>query len=122
MMAKIFGPQSVPAKFAAFPKETALRPSQLRASAAESALMVPDAVMLGGQYADLKMPVAIIAGEQDKLIDIDTQSARLHSDVSHSSFHRVAGNGHMIQQTATDQVMMAIREVSGASNEPAVGE
>jgi pimeloyl-ACP methyl ester carboxylesterase len=112
MMAKIFGPRSVPKKFGAFPKEMALRPSQIRASAAESALMIPDAFKLRDQYPNLKMPVVIIAGEQDRLIDIDTQSARLHSDIPQSKFHRVAGNGHMIQQTATDQVMSAIREVA----------
>jgi pimeloyl-ACP methyl ester carboxylesterase len=117
MMAKIFGPRSVPAKFGAFPKEMALRPSQIRASAAESALMIPDAFRLRNQYAHLKMPVVIIAGEEDRLIDIDTQSARLHSDISQSSFHRVAGNGHMIQQTATDQVMSAIREVAAVRTE-----
>jgi pimeloyl-ACP methyl ester carboxylesterase len=112
MMAKIFGPRSVPKKFEAFPKEMALRPSQIRASAAESALMIPDAFHFRNQYEDLKMPVVIIAGEQDRLIDIDTQSARLHSDISQSRFHRVAGNGHMIQQTATDQVMSAINEAA----------
>jgi len=117
MMTKIFGPRSVPKKFEAFPKEMALRPSQIRASAAESALMIPDAFRFRNQYADLKMPVVIIAGEQDRLIDIDTQSARLHSDISQSSFNRVAGNGHMIQQTATDQVMSAIREVAAGSTE-----
>jgi pimeloyl-ACP methyl ester carboxylesterase len=117
MMKKIFGPRSAPRKFEAFPKEMALRPSQIRASAAESALMIPDAFHQRNQYANLKMPVVIIAGEQDRLIDIDTQSARLHSDVSQSRFHRVPGNGHMIQQTATDQVMSAIREVaSGPTN------
>jgi pimeloyl-ACP methyl ester carboxylesterase len=121
MMAKIFGPRSVPKKFEAFPKEMALRPSQIRASAAESALMIPDAFRLRNQYADLKMPVVIIAGEQDRLIDIDTQSARLHNDISQSRFNRVAGNGHMIQQTATDQVMSAIREVASCPSklEPA---
>ena len=120
MMAKIFGPQSVPEKFEAFPKEMALRPSQIRASAAEAALMIPDAYKLRGQYADLKMPVVIVAGEQDRLIDIDTQSARLHSDITQSKFHRLPGNGHMIQQTATDQVMSAIREVaSGHQNQTA---
>ncbi len=119
MMAKIFGPRSVPKKFAAFPKEMALRPSQIRASAAESALMIPDAFRLRNRYANLKMPVVIIAGEQDRLIDIDTQSARLHSDISQSRFHRVAGNGHMIQQTATDQVMSAIREVAAGSTQMA---
>jgi pimeloyl-ACP methyl ester carboxylesterase len=114
MLAKIFGPRSVPKKFAAFPKEMALRPSQIRASAAESALMVPDAFMLRDQYADLQMPVVIIAGEQDKLIDIETQSARLHSDISQSRFRRLPGNGHMIQQTATEQVMSALREVASS--------
>jgi pimeloyl-ACP methyl ester carboxylesterase len=122
MMAKIFGPRSVPEKFGAFPKEMALRPSQIRASAAESALMIPDAFMLGSQYAELKMPVVIIAGEQDKLIDTETQSARLHYDVSHSSFHRIEGNGHMIQQTATDQVVSAIREVANGSTSLAAAE
>jgi pimeloyl-ACP methyl ester carboxylesterase len=43
MMIKIFGPRSVPKQFKAFPKEMALRPSQIRASAAESVLMIPDA-------------------------------------------------------------------------------
>jgi pimeloyl-ACP methyl ester carboxylesterase len=112
MMSTIFGPRSVPVKFKGFPKEMALRPSQIRASAAESALMIPDAFRLRKQYADLEMPVVIIAGEQDRLIDIDTQSARLHSEISQSRFHRVAGNGHMVQQTATDQVMSAISEAA----------
>ena len=84
--------------------------------------MIPDAFMLRGQYADLKMPVVILAGEQDRLIDIDIQSARLHSDVSQSSFHRIAGNGHMIQQTATDNVMSAISEVERASTALAAAE
>jgi pimeloyl-ACP methyl ester carboxylesterase len=121
MMAKIFGPRSVPNKFEAFPKEMALRPSQIRASAAESALMIPDAFHLRKKYVDLKMPVVIIAGEQDRLIDIDSQSARLHSDVSQSRFHRIPGNGHMIQQTATDRVMSAISEVASCPANAAAG-
>jgi pimeloyl-ACP methyl ester carboxylesterase len=122
MMAKIFGPRSVPEKFGSFPKEMALRPSQIRASAVESALMIPDAFMLRSQYAHLKSPVVIIAGDEDELIDTETQSARLHSDVSHSSFHRIVGNGHMIQQTATDQVLLAIREVANRSTSLAAAE
>jgi len=84
--------------------------------------MIPDAFVLRNHYADLKMPVVIIAGEKDKLIDIDTQSARLHSDVSQSTFHRIAEHGHMIQQTATDQVMSAISEVASASTALAATE
>lgn len=115
-MAKMFGPQPVPRKFKDFPREMALRPSQLRAAATETVLMVPDALVLRGRYADLKMPVVIIVGEEDRQVDIETQSARLHSDISHSSFHRIGRNGHMIQQTATDEVMSAIREVANGQS------
>ena len=114
LMTKIFGPRSVPEKFEGFPKEMAVRPSQIRASAAESALMIPDAFQFRDQYANLKMPVVIVAGEEDRLVDIDTQSEQLHRDVPQSRFHRVPGTGHMIHQTATGVVMSAIDEVATA--------
>jgi pimeloyl-ACP methyl ester carboxylesterase len=115
LMAKIFGPRSVPKKFDGFPKEMALRPSQIRASAAESALMIPDAFYFRDEYANLKMPVVIVAGDQDRLVDIDAQSNRLHRDVPQSRFHRVPGAGHMIHQTATGVVMSAINEAAADS-------
>ena len=46
LMRKMFGPAGVPEKFEAFPSEMAMRPSQIRASAAESALMIPGAFTL----------------------------------------------------------------------------
>ena len=112
LMAKIFGPRSVPKKFGGFPKEMALRPSQIHASAAESALMIPDAFHFRDEYSNLKMPVVIVAGDEDRLVDIDAQSTRLHRDVPQSRFHRVPGTGHMIHQTATGVVMSAINEVA----------
>ena len=77
--------------------------------------MVPDAFQFKDKYAELKMPVVIIAGEDDRLIDIDKQSARLHAHVSQSALHRIPQNGHMIHQTATDEVMAAINEVAGSA-------
>lgn len=111
-LAKMFGPRSVPRKFEGFPKEMALRPSQIRSSAAESALMVPGAFQFRNEYANLKMPVVIVAGNEDRLVDTDAQSDRLHRNVPQSRFHRVPGTGHMVHQTATAVVMSAIREVA----------
>ena len=112
LMRKLFGPHPVPEKFAGFPKAMAVRPSQIRASAAESALMVPGAAAARESYSGLKMPVAIIAGTEDRLVDTQAQSARLHHEILQSSFHRVPGAGHMIHQTATGAVMAAIQEVA----------
>ena len=112
LMRRIFGPSPVPKKFGGFPKEMALRPSQVRASAAEWALMLPSAFASRKDYARLTMPVVIIAGEEDELVDIDKQSARLHQDVTQSTLRRIPGVGHMVHQTATDLVMSAIDEVT----------
>ena len=116
LLRKIFGPRKIPQKFAeGFPKGLAVRPSQLRASAAESALMIPDAVHFRDKYAELGMPVVIVAGELDRLVDSGRQSARLHRAVRHSTFRSVAGAGHMIQQTDTDALMAAIDEAAEAA-------
>jgi pimeloyl-ACP methyl ester carboxylesterase len=54
LMRAIFGPRSVPKKFDGFPKAMAVRPSQIRASAAESALMIPGAYAARAEYGRLK--------------------------------------------------------------------
>ena len=121
MLRKIFGPRPVPAKFGGFPKEMALRPSQIRASAAEAALLLPAATAHCADYSLLRMPVAIVAGQDDRLIDPNEQSVRLHQDVLHSKLTLLAGEGHMIQQTATASVMTAVQLVDVILDSPAAG-
>lgn len=114
MLRQLFGPGPVPGKFRSFPKAMAFRPSQIRASAAEAIMMVPAAVQASKSYGELKLPVVIIAGEGDRLIDIEEQSGRLHSEMRQSKLHRIAGSGHMVQQSATIDVMGAINEAAAA--------
>jgi pimeloyl-ACP methyl ester carboxylesterase len=116
LMRKIFGPAPIPEKFSGFPKEMAVRPSQIRASAAETAFMIPNAMVEREEYQALKMPVAIIAGQDDRLIPIDEQSDRLHAEIAQSTLHRIAGAGHMVHQTAPAAVMAAIEQVDAVRN------
>lgn len=113
LMRKIFGPAPVPAKFKDFPEEMAVRPSQIRAEAAESALLIPSAAAMCESYAGLSMPVAIVVGAEDRLIDPAAQSQRLHRTIAQSSLHMVSGCGHMIHQTSPEAVMVAINAASG---------
>jgi pimeloyl-ACP methyl ester carboxylesterase len=114
LVRKLFSPQHEPAKFRAFPKEMTFRPSQVRAAAAESALMIPAAYSASARYGELKMPVVIVAGEEDRLVGIEKQSARLHDEVPQSAMHRIPRAGHMVHQTATEKVMDAIGEAAQA--------
>jgi pimeloyl-ACP methyl ester carboxylesterase len=115
MLRQLFGPKSVPQKFDGFPKALAVRPSQLRAGAAEAALMVPAAMLSAKTYGELAMPVTILAGEDDRLIDIDEQSGRLHDEIKHSKMRRVPNAGHMIQQSDTADLMAAVDEVAAGT-------
>jgi pimeloyl-ACP methyl ester carboxylesterase len=111
LLRKIFGPSPVPKKFGGFPEEMAVRPSQIRASAGESALMIPSAHAFRDDYRQLRMPVAMIAGEEDRLIESE-QSARLHRDIPHSTLRCIPGTGHMVHQTATAELMSVIDTVA----------
>ncbi|KYG24700.1 hypothetical protein SE92_34390 [Bradyrhizobium sp. AT1] len=115
MLRKLFGPRAVPEKFADFPKAMAVRPAQMRASAAEAALMVPAAFVAAKTYGELDMPTIIIGGEDDRLIDTEEQSVRLHGEIKQSKLRRIAGVGHMVHQSATPDLMAAIDEAAAAT-------
>jgi pimeloyl-ACP methyl ester carboxylesterase len=113
---KIFWPRPMPEKFRAFPREMALRPSQLRASAEETALMIPSAFATRERVTGLRVPVAIIAGEGDRMVTTESQSARLHDEIGHSSFACLPDTGHMVHQTATGDVLAAVERLSSGTS------
>jgi len=110
LMRKIFGPASTPEKFHGFPKGMALRPSQLQASAAESALLIRAAYAFQDRYRDITAPVVIVAGAADRLIDTNEQSVRLHRELPKSTLRIVPDAGHMVHQTTPSIVMAAIQD------------
>ena len=97
-----------------FPFEMTLRPSQIRASAADAALMVPGAAALAPRHAELTMPVTIVAGAGDKVVSTEDQSERLAAALAQSELLVVEGAGHMVHHTAPDEVAMAILAASRA--------
>jgi pimeloyl-ACP methyl ester carboxylesterase len=112
---KIFSPAAVSPRFAAFPVWMALRPSQLRAAAAESAMMVPAAMTLCKRYRDLTMPIVILAGAGDRIVDARNNSWRLHDELPQSVLRLAAGGGHMIHYLVPDEVLDAINTADEAA-------
>lgn len=112
MIKKLFAPAKVPASYKQFPTSLALRPSHLHATAAERAMMIPAAYALHGRYHELTLPIVIMCGEADTVVDIEKQSARLHAELTRSEFHRIPGDGHMIHHLVPYEVMDAIDTVA----------
>jgi pimeloyl-ACP methyl ester carboxylesterase len=108
LMRRLFGPGPVPRRFLRhYPKGMSLRPSQLKAAGAESALMVPAAAALRRHYAELRTPTFIVAGAEDRYVS-PKQSIRLHKAIEGSELRLVSGMGHMVHHFAPRKVVAAI--------------
>lgn len=113
LTAAAFSPALVPPRFlAGFPAARALRPEQIRAAAEDSGLLMPSAAALEHRYVELRLPVAIVAGAEDRIVDVGRQSARLHRDVPGSELWVVPGQGHMVHHGAAGVVADAVEVVA----------
>jgi pimeloyl-ACP methyl ester carboxylesterase len=117
MLRKLFAPRAVPEEFTEnFPVSLAVRPKQLRATAEESALLVPAAAGFQSRYSNLRCPVHIFHGTQDKLIEAE-QARRLERALPHSLLHLVQGAGHMVTYADTKAIAQAVAELNAGSEQ-----
>jgi pimeloyl-ACP methyl ester carboxylesterase len=114
----VFSPQPVADSFRRLKPWMALRPGQLRASAAETALMVPAAMSLAKRYPELKVPAVLIAGTQDRIVDFGHNSERLNERMPSSELQLQPGVGHMTHYANPEQVMAAIDAIAARVGEP----
>jgi pimeloyl-ACP methyl ester carboxylesterase len=118
MIRKVFAPSAVPARFEAeFPVALTLRPSQIRASAADTALMIPAAAELSRRYGELTAPVGIMAGAADEIVDVGRHAERLHRELEGSELRRIDGAGHMVHHVAPAEVVELISRIERRSGE-----
>ena len=118
----MFAPASITRRFMAeYSNAMALRPWQIRATCVDGVLMVPSARSLQAHYGELTMPVAIMAGDGDKVVS-SKLAERLRAAIPGSSLRIIQGAGHMVHHVAADEVVAAILGVAGAANTPAVSK
>ena len=109
----MFSPQAVPNRFHnKFAYGFPVRPSQIRAESQDAATMVPGAAALRRRYDELKLPITIMAGVDDRIADVDNQSAWFHDAVPGSELILIPDAGHMVHYAVPGQVADAIDEVA----------
>ncbi len=110
MEKQIFAPAPVSSGWMViFPFEMTLRPSRIRAAAADAAVMVPAAASMAPRLPELKMPVTVIAGSGDMVVPPSEQSERLSRELRRSRLIMVEGAGHMVHHTAAGRIASEIR-------------
>ena len=109
----MFAPNAVPALFFdVLSREMMVRPVQIRANAEDAALMMQSAADLAARYGELKLPLALIAGTDDAVVDPKALAERLHAELPGSRLVLVPGSGHMVHHVAPHAVVEAVQAVA----------
>jgi pimeloyl-ACP methyl ester carboxylesterase len=112
----MFAPLPVPERFErGFAGAMAVRPSQVRAEARDGAGMAAQVGAMREHYRELRLPVVIMAGEEDKVVDVGRHAVRLHGEVPGSELRLVPGAGHMVHHAVPDLVAEAVAAVAARS-------
>jgi pimeloyl-ACP methyl ester carboxylesterase len=113
MLRKVFAPRPVPEAFLrAYSFDMASRPLPLRASAEEAQMMTPAASHMKGRYGSLNLPVAIVAGSEDRIVDPEAHARALHRAMPSSDLRLLPGEGHMLHHHAAEAVVAALERVA----------
>ncbi|MBZ9883690.1 alpha/beta hydrolase [Mesorhizobium sp. CA10] len=115
-MKQIFHPATVAMPFAAMTRGLASRPSQLRSISAEPFLMLASALFPNRRYADIAVPVGIIAGAGDQLFDAKAEAVRLQSEISQALVDIVPDAGHMVHQSRPEAVLAMIDKIAALTS------
>jgi pimeloyl-ACP methyl ester carboxylesterase len=115
---RMFSPRKVSGRFKEIPPWFLLRPKQLRAQAADTALMVPSAMSLSKRYGEVKVPVTLIAGTQDKMVVTSDNSERLERELREAHLELEPGVGHMTNYADPERILKSIDALAAQVGEP----
>lgn len=103
-----FAPAAVNPAFGDQAMALSLRPSQLRATVADTALMIPAAHALSRRYADLTVPTVVMAGAGDLIAHPDAHAERLVREIAGSTLRILPDQGHLFHYAMPGVVAEAV--------------
>ena len=109
---QLFAPAKVTGTFAGYPLSMSRRPSQIRATIEDANALEPAAKVMKGHYGEIAIPVEVLAGDGDMVVNTWSQSERLSRALQDARFTVVRGAGHMVHYIAPDRVLEAIDRIS----------
>ncbi len=112
----VFAPYPVSERFVrSFPFSATLRPSQLQATIADTPMLLLNATLMPRRFGVLSMPVSIVAGTRDRIVNTARQSERLHRSIPGSRLVEIPGAGHMVHYVDPDRVAAVVEAAARAA-------
>ena len=112
LLAAIFAPEPVPADFATRGGGLlAMRPQAFYANSSDLVMLESDLPALIRRYPELRLPVTILFGERDRILDPARHGTAVRGKVPGLSVETLPGAGHMLPLTRPDETAAFIRRV-----------
>jgi pimeloyl-ACP methyl ester carboxylesterase len=114
-VASVFTPQTPPPDYAARTGvRMILRPSEFTANAQDIAGLKAFVTAQAPRYGEIKVPVAIIAGDStDTIVSSDIHSRAIAAILPQARLTVLRGVGHMVHYAAPGLIVQAINEIAG---------
>ncbi len=108
----VFGPEAVPADFAiAGGGMLGMRPSAFVSASTDMMAVPEDMPGLMQRYAELRMPISVLYGTQDRILDPALHGEELRALLPQVHLEYVEGAGHMLPLTVPERVVSFVRGV-----------
>lgn len=113
---RAYDPQDVQQEYVEQSLELWMKPDRVRACAYDERTLGASLSALSEHYRDIEIPVVIVTGAGDRLLDPEEHAYQLHRTIKHSKLIVLPKTGHQVPQTRPDAVISAIDSVrdSGA--------
>lgn len=111
---RAYDPQEVQNDYVEQSLELWMRPDRIRACAYDERTLGASLKILSESYRDIELPVVIVTGSADRLLDPEEHACRLHRTIKNSKLIVLPETGHQLPQTRPDAVIAAIDAVWAA--------
>lgn len=114
---RVFAPQIIPGGFVGESRTPLLlRPREFLANAWELIALKAAVAEQAPRYADIKVPVVLIAGDSDATVSPAIHSRAFAAAVPHAKLIMLPGVGHMVQYAAPELVVREIETMIAGLN------
>lgn len=105
---KVFAPDAVPPGYDDLPVELMIRPGQLRANADDLNALNPDVLAIQRQYRRFPVPLEVLVGGADVVVDPARHGRRLAAMVPGARLTELPGAGHMLHHAHPAALVAAV--------------
>jgi len=113
-----YDPQDVQEDYVEQSLELWIQPDHIRACAYDERTLGASLTGLSKHYRDIEVPVVIVTGSADRLLNPEEHAYPLHKAIKNSKLVVLPETGHQLPQTRPDAVVSAVDAVWTAASKP----